>query len=263
MCTLFFAHKAHPKYRFILIGNRDEFLNRPTETAHFWADKPAIFGGRDLQAGGTWLALSQNGRFATLTNYRDPQNIRKDAPSRGDLGIDFLENEMTPLAYMQSLQAEAHLYNGYNLLTYEKGELAYFSNIENAPKSLEKGIYAVSNHLLDTPWPKVAENKALFSQLLAENTGVFPLEKAFSLLQNTATFPPEKLPKTGVPPEWEKLLSALFIISPTYGTRVSTVVLEDYEGNFYMEERAYKVENGQIVVVSRRFNRRFSQIKCL
>lgn len=250
MCTLFFAHKAHPKYRFILIGNRDEFLNRPTQTAHHWTEKPAIFGGKDMQAGGTWLALHQNGRFSTLTNYRDPQNIRKDAPSRGDLVVNFLENDTLPVDYMKSLQTTAHLYNGYNLLTYTKGELAYFSNVENEVKNLSAGIYAVSNHLLDTPWPKVAENKALFAELIQQNDD-FPIDKAFSLLQNRATFPEERLPKTGVPPEWEKMLSALFIVSPNYGTRVSTIVLEDEVGNWYMEERTYHIENDEIVEINR------------
>lgn len=250
MCTLFFAHKAHPKYKFILIGNRDEFLKRPTQTAHHWTEKPAIFGGKDLQAGGTWLALHQNGRFATLTNFRDPQNIRKDAPSRGDLVVNFLENDISPVDYMKSLQVEAHLYNGYNLLTYKNGELAYFSNVENEVKNLPAGIYAVSNHLLDTPWPKVAENKALFAELIQQNDD-FSIEKAFALLQNRATFPEERLPKTGVPPEWEKMLSALFIVSPNYGTRVSTIVLEDNAGNWYMEERAYNVENDVIIETNR------------
>lgn len=246
MCTLFFAHKAHKKYRFILMGNRDEFLNRPTQTAHFWEDKPSIFGGKDLQAGGTWMALSQNGRFATLTNFRDPHNLRKNAPSRGDLVVNFLEKEDAPLEYMESLRADAHLYNGYNLLTYTKGELAYFSNVEYGVKDLGKGIYAVSNHILDTPWPKVAQNKALFAEILAKNE-TFPIEAAFSLLKNTDTFPEEILPKTGVPPEWEQMLSALFVVSPTYSTRVSTLLLEDYEGHFYMQERAYQVENNEII----------------
>lgn len=250
MCTLFFAHKSHPKYRFILIGNRDEFLSRPTQTAHLWEDKPYIFAGRDLQAGGTWLALSRDGRFSTLTNYRDPQNIRKDAPSRGDLVVNFLETKLSPLEYLEGLQGDAHLFNGYNLISYAKGELGYFSNVENKVKSLPEGIYALSNHILDTPWPKVEYNKGLFSEMLDTHTEI-PLDEAFSILKNTDTFPEERLPKTGVPPEWEKMLSALFIISANYGTRVSTVVLEDYEGNWYIQERAYQVKEGEIVETNR------------
>ncbi len=239
MCTLFLAYKTHPLYDLILIGNRDEFLDRPTEKAHLWAEYPGLFAGRDLKAGGTWMGISGNGRFATLTNYRDPNDIRPDALSRGDLVKDFLVEESTPLEYLEKIQSQSTLYNGFNLLVGTKDSLGYFSNKQNQIQLLPPGVYGLSNRFLDTPWPKVAENKILFRQL-TETEGEFSKEAAFHLLTHSGTYEAERLPNTGVPPEWEKKLSALFIqIPPTYGTRLSTVILMKKNGEIEMEERTY------------------------
>lgn len=242
MCTLFLAIDSHPIYDLILIGNRDEFLNRPTAAAAWWKDEPNIFAGRDLKAGGTWMGISKNGRFASLTNYRDPHNLRPDAKSRGDLVKDFLNGDISPQDYCDALQEEAHLYNDFNLLVGDRKQTSYFSNKQaHSIPPLAAGFYGLSNALLDTPWPKVANNKLLFEDLV-KNNSEFPIEKGFQLLQNPQIYPDAELPQTGVPLALERSLSALFIALPTYGTRVSTIILREKTGKMYMQERSYYEE---------------------
>lgn len=243
MCTLFFALDTHPIYDFILIGNRDEFLNRPTLGATWWDTHPNLFAGKDIQAGGTWMGVSKLGKIAALTNYRDPKNLRANAKSRGDLVKDFLVSAISPSDFIAAHEAEAHLYNDFNLVIGDRNELCYFSNKQKEISlPLQKGYYGLSNGLLDTPWPKVSENKQLFQELV-ENNEVFPLEQAFQLLQNTKTYPEEILPSTGIPLDLERNLSALFIKMPNYGTRVSTIILRKKTGRMYMEERSYYTDN--------------------
>lgn len=243
MCTLFFALDSHPIYDFILIGNRDEFLNRPTLAAAWWDTHPNLFAGRDIQAGGTWMGVSKSGKIAALTNYRNPKNLRANAKSRGDLVKDFLISDTSPANFIAEHEAEARLYNDFNLVIGDREEMYYFSNIQTETYlPLQKGYYGLSNALLDTPWPKVSENKQIF-QNLVENHEVFPLETAFQLLQNAKTYPEEILPSTGVPLELERNLSALFIKMPNYGTRVSTIILREKTGRMYMEERSYYKNN--------------------
>lgn len=238
MCTLLFAIDSHEKYDFLLLGNRDEFLKRETQTAHWWQTQPAIFAGKDLVAGGTWMGISETGKVAALTNYRDPQTIRPDALSRGDLVKDFLESELEAADYLDRIQAKAHLYNDFNLLIGSGKEFYYFSNRSLVPiRPLPPGIYGLSNALLDTPWCKVTDSKKRFMELLQSPD--FEIEKGFELLKNPQTYPDELLPSTGVPLEMERALSALFIRLPQYGTRISTYIATDKKGDVWMEERSY------------------------
>ncbi|MFN0203007.1 MAG: NRDE family protein [Bacteroidia bacterium] len=244
MCTIFTAYKAHSRYALIVAANRDEFYNRPTKSAHWWMES-GILAGKDLQGGGTWLGVNKLGKFSCLTNYRDIKDMRDDARSRGELITDFLTNDFSPLSYLDQIAEHGNLYNGFNLLTADlEHGLAYYSNKSGEPPVLlENGIYAVSNHLLDTPWPKVWKNRILFEDMV-ENNDTFPVEAAFQMLANPEIAEDDELPSTGVSLEWERMLSAIWIQSPNYGTRVSTVLTIDYEGNVDFEERSFELNKG-------------------
>lgn len=241
MCLITFAYKKHSRYQLIIVANRDEFYQRPTQTANWWSDKPQILAGRDLKGNGTWMGFNKNGRFSALTNYRDGFNEKKNAPSRGDLVTSFLLSQNSSLEYLQQLTESANFYNGYNLLTFDGKDLAYYSNQIEQPKILESGIYGLSNSTLDVGWPKVKKATSGLKTLLQQDE--FSIDTAFSMMQNKSTAPDEQLPNTNIPIKWERLLSSMYIESPDYGTRCSTVFLLDYDGNYHFEERSYVPEN--------------------
>ncbi len=240
MCLILFAWEKHPKYRLILAANRDEFYQRATTRAQWWENTPEVFAGRDLVAGGTWLGVSTSGRMAAVTNVREPHNIRPDAPSRGALTTDFLTGNQAGGSYLHDLAPSQQAYNGFNLLLLDPSGLWYGSNRINQPQLLSSGIYGLSNKVLDTPWPKVEKGKAGLSELIQQPD--IEADSLFGLLQQKDIFPDEKLPQTGVPQELERVLSALYIQSPNYGTRVSTVILWEYSGKVTVEERSYVPE---------------------
>lgn len=219
MCLILVAWRAHPDFPLIVAANRDEFFKRRAASAEFWADQPDILAGRDLAAGGTWLGITKTGRFAALTNFRDPARHRDAAPSRGRLVTDFLAGDVAIDAYLDSLTPAD--YNGFNLLLGDGESLVACSNETPERHALAPGVYGLSNALLDTPWPKVGAGKAALTAALA----ALPDETAlFRLLRNDSIHPDASLPATGVPLEWERLLSAAFVRSADYGTRCSTVV---------------------------------------
>lgn len=234
MCLILFAYKAHPKYKLIVAANRDEFYERPTAPAHFWEDHPHILAGRDLRKMGTWMGVTKNGRFAALTNYRNPNEVTEGKRSRGDLVGDFLIGSASPADFMNRASEHRSSYPGYNLLTGNLEELFYYSNVEDRVELLQPGIYGVSNHVLDTEWPKVKKGKEGLSALLDNAEGSLT-EELFTLLRNADPAPDELLPKTGVSLEWERMLSPLFIKSDGYGTRSSTVLLMSKDEIFYKE----------------------------
>jgi uncharacterized protein with NRDE domain len=224
MCLILLAFDSHPEYRLIVAANRDEFYDRPTAPAAFWADAPSVLAGRDLKAGGTWLGIDRRGRFAAVTNYRQGEREPDAARSRGHLASDYLTTEIDPRAHLERVVADAQLYNGFNLLAGDAGQLLYFSNREGRVRELVPGVYGLSNHLLDTDWPKVAATKRALLALLEKNaTELVPA--LFGLLDDGRQAADHLLPATGVSPEWERLLSAAFIVSADYGTRSSTVLL--------------------------------------
>jgi uncharacterized protein with NRDE domain len=219
VCLILVAWQAHPDYSLVVAANRDEFYARRTAGADFWPDHPQILAGRDLEADGTWLGMTRSGRFAALTNYRDPASHKPQAPSRGKLVADFLAGDTAIETYLDALDAAA--YNGFNLLLGDGQKLVAFSNISMQRHDLLPGVYGLSNALLDTPWPKVGAGKTALSGALA----ALPDESAlFRLLRDDMRHPDAALPATGVSLEWERLLSAAFIRSPDYGTRCSTVI---------------------------------------
>ncbi|WP_420317096.1 NRDE family protein [Ekhidna sp.] len=250
MCLIAFAYKSHPKYKFILVANRDEFYARPTAVAHWWIDHPEILGGRDLQAKGTWMAINKKGRFAAVTNYRDIKNIKPDARSRGDLPVNFLLSNEKPSKYSRQVFGEGSQYNGFNLITLDK-ELAHVSNYDKEVRLLEPGIYGLSNALLDTPWFKVEKAKRDFNVMIKQP---FSLDGLINMMQNTDLADDKDLPETGLDYEREKAISAMCIRTPDYGTCCSTALTIDYDGNVSFMEKSYPVGNRKEGTVSFEFN---------
>jgi uncharacterized protein with NRDE domain len=223
MCLIVFAYNVHPSYRLILAANRDEFYERPSAPADFWEDQPQVLAGRDLKEGGTWLGVTKKGKFAAITNYRDPASWKNDAPSRGKLVSNYISGKQNADNYLKKISSQIDKYNGFNLLLGNDNDLFVFSN-RGEKQKLKPGIYGLSNHLLNTPWPKVSRSKRLLKAALDKKGN--ELEKAlFALLSDRHIPPDNKLPATGIGLEWERVLSSIFITSPVYGTRSSTILL--------------------------------------
>jgi uncharacterized protein with NRDE domain len=237
MCLILFAWKMHENFPLVLAANRDEFHERPSAPAAFWEDAPDLLAGRDLREGGTWLGITREGRLAALTNYRDPTSLKIGAPSRGRLVCDYLRGREIPEAYLLRIAPDADLFNGFNLLVGDPERLFCFSN-RGARERLDPGIYGLSNRLLDTPWPKVERGKTALLALLAGKQDPSP-ETLFDLLTDRTRPPDDRLPDTGVGLAWERILSPLFIESPVYGTRSSTVLLIDRRGDVTFAERVF------------------------
>jgi uncharacterized protein with NRDE domain len=237
MCLLALAWQHHPRYRLVLAGNRDEFHARPAAPAAWWDDPAQLLAGRDLQAGGTWLGVTGNGRVGVVTNYRELGERRPQAPSRGELIVDYVRAMGPPQAFLESLAARGAAYAGFNLLLADASTLAYYSNRDGAPRILAPGVHGLSNHLLDTPWPKLSRLRAGFEGLLG--SGEIDAEALLALLADRTPAPPEALPDTGLPHELERALSAPFIVSATYGTRCSTVLTITVDGRCTLLERRF------------------------
>jgi uncharacterized protein with NRDE domain len=238
MCLVLIALKSHADYPLIVAANRDEFYDRPTATAGFWTDTPSVLAGRDLKAGGTWLGTDTRGRLAAVTNYRQGQRERAAPRSRGYLVSEFLTGDAAVPEYMRRVQQEAELYNGFNLIAGDPSALFYYSNREGRIRDLTPGVYGLSNHLLDTPWPKVTASKRALGNLLSR-PGAELTDQLFALLADRRQAGDEQLPSTGVGQDWERLLSSAFIVSPDYGTRSSTVVLLAGDGSRMFIERSF------------------------
>jgi uncharacterized protein with NRDE domain len=269
MCLILFAYNAHPLYSLVLAANRDEFYGRRALPAHFWqaesdttsatiaahvppTDSPRVFAGRDVQAGGAWCGITTTGRFSALTNYRDFHALKDIAPSRGALTATFLFGTMSEDEYARHLEATSAPYNGFNLLfgsfTGAKQKLWCYSNIDNTPKPVAAGIHGLSNAFLNTPWHKVEHGKRLFASVLEQHSsnGSSNRSKTVELtsaLLDTMTNPERandsELPDTGVGVEMERVLSPMFISTEKYGTRCSTVLLVERNGNVTFTERTY------------------------
>lgn len=234
MCLIFVAINYHPVYKLIVAANRDEFYTRKTAPANYWPDHPNVLGGRDLQAGGTWMGMGKNGKISMLTNYRDPANIGKDAPSRGFLVSDYLTSDIDASSYLENIRPER--YNGFNLIMGDVDNLWYLSNYKNGITKLDNGLYGLSNALLDTPWPKVVRGKMKLAPILGKSD--LKTEDLMEFLYDTE-LATENLPSTGVSADLERALSSMFIKTPNYGSRCSTVVLVDKNNLIRFSERVY------------------------
>jgi uncharacterized protein with NRDE domain len=240
MCVIFLALEQHRDHRVLLLANRDEFYDRPTAAADYWEDFPAILAGRDLVAGGTWLGVTVTGRFAAVTNYRDPAASR-GSRSRGELVAGFLKSGAAPADYAEMIRANVHDFSGFNLIVGEANEdrldVRYVASRAHAVAKLKAGTYGLSNHLLDTAWPKVTLGKERFARLLARKH--ISHERAFDLLADATIAADELLPDTGIGHEREKALSPIFIKTPTYGTRSSTFLSIGPNLEIDLEEKVF------------------------
>ena len=237
MCLIVFANNVHPKYKLIFAANRDEFYNRPSEQAEFWKEYPDLLAGKDLQAGGTWMGITKQGKFAAITNFRDLKNHTNDAPSRGNLTLDFLINDDSPVEYYNKLKPDLNDFNGFNLLLGNVDELFYFSNKTEGLQELQTGIHGISNAILNTPWPKVERSKRHLESLIQqEDINVW---EVIAILKDTSIAKDEELPDTGVGLDLERMLSPVFIKSEKYGTRCSSVVMVDKENNVKFVEKFF------------------------
>ena len=238
MCLILFAWQAHPRYSLVLAANREEFHARPTAAADFWQEHPGLLAGRDLQAGGTWLGITRTGRFAAITNYREP--LAPELPlehSRGHLVRDFLTGEELPNNHAGQLHEQGAVYRGYNLLLGDPNRLSYVSNRSDQPISVDAGFHGLSNHLLDTDWPKVHSGQAHLESIMDEDK--LDPEALFELLTDRTLTPgkmPEDFENSDLP---EQLMRHYFIVSPVYGTRSSTVLLVDRDENVKFVERQF------------------------
>ena len=282
MCLIYVAWRRHPRYRLVVAANRDEYHARPAAAAHWWEDAPGVLAGRDLEAGGTWMGITRGGRFAAVTNYRDsvkpaPGTGRgatapAAVPSRGTLVGAFLTGGESAPAYLDRVAKEGHRYNGFSLLAMDGETLAFASNRARGVTLLEPGVFGLSNHLLDTPWPKVTSGKAEMERLVAGPDVrvpdllalLAPHEPTFAgthhpdsngrgnpgRVVGSAGAPsadkgnpgrPAGTPCTGAggdlgPMRWR---SSRFILGGAYGTRASTVVLLDAAGAGIFAERSF------------------------
>jgi uncharacterized protein with NRDE domain len=250
MCLIVLAYNYHPDYQLILAANRDEYHDRPTEQAGFWSDAPHILAGRDKRAGGAWLGVSTDGKLAAVTNYRDPRQQIMNPPSRGKLVAGFLQNPMGTLEEFQRiLNHDSQLYDGFNLLYGSSDNLHYFTNRGGSSGPVIPGIHGLSNHLLDTRWPKVSAARSRLKTILQQKN--VDQEQIFEALSDPTPFGDDLLPDTGVGPERERLLSPIFIADKVYGTRSTTVLLIDRSNQVTFIERVF--DRTQMTSATQRF----------
>ncbi|MCU0897275.1 MAG: NRDE family protein [Burkholderiales bacterium] len=251
MCLVLLALRPDSRHDLVVAANRDEWFRRPTASAHFWTDRPAVLAGRDLEQGGTWLGVSRAGRFAALTNFRDPPAHRDGAASRGALVADFLAGDAAALPYLESVRKAAERFNGFGLLAWDGATLGYLSSRNGGALALAPGVYGLSNHLLDTPWPKVREGKRRLCDVLARPFGTDDL---LALLDSTVEASDPDLPETGVGREWERKLSAMRIVAGEYGTRSSSAVIIERTGEVAFAERTFDAAGRATQTVAERFS---------
>jgi uncharacterized protein with NRDE domain len=239
MCLLVLAWRAHPRYALVVAANRDEFHERPAAALAPWPAPQSLLAGRDLRAGGTWLALDRARRFGVVTNFRDLQPPKAGAPSRGGLIPRYLGEGAAPADFFAALEPEAAGYSGFNLLLADGDSLWYGCNrAQPFARALPPGVYGLSNGLLDTPWPKLERVRAGFRDWLADpaadSTGLFAL-----LADRTRVADDALLPRTGVARDWERVLSSPFVLDAEYGTRASTVLMLRADGQARIAERRF------------------------
>ncbi|MGA9854944.1 MAG: NRDE family protein [Gammaproteobacteria bacterium] len=245
MCLLVFAWKSHPEYALVFAGNRDELHARPAAPAGFWEHSNRVVGGRDLQAGGTWLGITSGGRFAVVTNYRTGLNPQKAPRSRGELTADFLHSEIPGDTYIHAVTERAHDYGAFSLIVGDHNALWYFSNRgEPEPRMVSPGVHGLSNHLLDTPWPKVTRSIAHMQTLVKTQT--LTNDTLFFLLAERTPAADAQLPDTGIGRKRERQVSPVFVVNPVYGTRCSSVIFLHADGQARFAERRFDAA-GQVL----------------
>jgi uncharacterized protein with NRDE domain len=233
MCLILFAWKMHADTPLIVAANRDEWHRRPAAAATWWSSHPGILAGQDLEARGTWLGVTRAGKFAAITNFREPSQAKSGAPSRGQLAVNYLSGSRTPREYLEELATHASEYNGFNLLLADRENMFCYSSVENKIEEVEPGIHGLSNRALDTPWPKVEIGRANMSAALEAKMSENALPgRLLAILSNDVRAADAALPDTGVGLDWERKLSSALIVSADYGTRCSTIFIGGANSTF-------------------------------
>jgi uncharacterized protein with NRDE domain len=245
MCLLVLAWNVHPRYRLVLAANRDEFHDRPAAPLGWWPETKGIVAGRALRGAGPWWGAARSGRFGVVTNFRDLEPPpTPDAPSRGELVPQFLAASTSPRRYLDELHGHAARYAGFNLLVGDAGVLHYYSNRNGVTSTqLAPGVYGLSNHLLDSPWHKVLRTRERLGAL-ARHDALEP-ERLFELLDDRMPADDDQIVGTGLPPDWERALSAPFVVHGRYGTRCSTLLFIEHGGRVSMHERRFDAAGRQ------------------
>ncbi|MCE3284752.1 MAG: hypothetical protein K0R70_1008 [Steroidobacteraceae bacterium] len=245
MCLLVVAWNVHPRYRLVLAANRDEFHDRPAAPLGWWQDTPGIVAGRDLRGSGTWMGVARSGRFGVVTNFRDLEPPpTPDAPSRGELVPRFLAATTPVQRYLRQLHDRAARYAGFNLLVGNAEVLHYYSNRNGMTSTeLTPGVYGLSNHLLDSPWPKVLRTRERLGALVYQDA--LEAHRLFDLLDDRMPAEDDQIVGTGLPPDWERALSAPFVVHDRYGTRCSTLLFIEHGGRVTMHERRFDATGQQ------------------
>lgn len=243
MCLIALAWRRAPGYRLIVAANRDEYHARPTASAAFWPPARAVFGGRDLQDGGSWMAVTRDARFAALTNFRDAQPPRVGARSRGHLVADYMQGSQAAGEYAAAVAAAGAQYNGFNLLTCDAASLWYAGSHGSPAEALAPGFHALSNARLNTPWPKaLGLRAALRSAVDAASSEDELVERLLNALADTGVPADPELPGTGVGIERERLLAPRMIVAPVYGTRSGSVLLLHNDGAIRFVEQSFDAD---------------------
>lgn len=252
MCLILLAWRAHPQYPLVFAGNRDEAYDRPSAAPGFWRDAPDVYGGRDLEKGGTWLGIARSGRIAAVTNYRERPAVRNASRSRGELTAGFLRGTDDPHRYLEQVVRSGGSYGAFSLIVGDRERLWCCSNRGGGVEQLAPGLHGLSNHLINTPWPKITGGKARLGKLL----GAGEAELAaglFDILLDRTPAPDAGLPETGVGLQRERELSPSFIAGDHYGTRASTVVLINRDGDALFIERAFGPRGAALGIAEKRF----------
>lgn len=243
MCLISFAYNVHDSYPLIVVANRDEFYERPTASAHFWADAANILAGRDLVQGGSWLGISKQGRFAAITNYRDPKLSETGTSSRGEIVQQFLLSTLSGDDFITQLREKKADYAGFNALLFDGHVMHHYNNIFDEHNVIPNGVHSLTNGTLNSDWPKAQLANEKLHAVLQKNEQP-NAKNLISLLDDETIAPDEKLPQTGVGIHLERILSAQFIKLPNYGTRCSTAVVFEKSGRIQFIERTF--ENGKM-----------------
>jgi len=237
MCLIVFARNSHPDYPLVVVANRDEFHGRATSQAHWWQEHPGVLAGQDLQAGGTWMGVSKSGHWSAVTNYRE--GLREENPprSRGELPLGYLCDGQLPETYLAEVSRRGQEYAGFSMLAGDVHQLFYFSNRGGQIQAVPDGIHTLSNHVLNTPWPKAELARLKLGKVLR---GVEPsVEELLAVLADHQPFDDHELPVTGIGIELERVLSPPFIVGDEYGTRSTTVLMVDRQGLCIYAERSF------------------------
>ena len=252
MCIVALAWQVLQDTPLCLISNRDEFYQRPTSGLKTWQNSP-IIAGQDLQSGGTWMGVTESGRWAVVTNFRDATDQKQYPTSRGHLIQRFLESDLTPIRFAQALEKRQCEYAGFNLLLGDQDQAVYMSNRGEAPQVLANGVYVVSNGLMTEHWEKTKHLRKRFTQEflpMLQQTSITEADLEFTvwdILEDERKIIPELLPQTGISAEMEELLSSTFIQSPVYGTRCSNFLRMKNDAWLWQEKSQQGETQGQII----------------